>query len=140
MPPPVILNQTNLLELPVITNTLTVFHKDERTQVRYDNLYSHRNNTKVQTELDSIISGALMHYKNQKINKIIFASPINNRLSLGKTYYRSSRLTSLDEPYTHHSEESSPRRKIKEGFDLTSLKLTRGNNPTRHNLSLDQPI
>jgi hypothetical protein len=37
-----------------------------------------------------------MHYKNQKINKIIFASPINNRLSLGKTYYRTSRFASIE--------------------------------------------
>jgi hypothetical protein len=85
-----------MLELPVITNTLTTFPKEERAHIRCDNLYSHRSNKKVQTELDSIISGALMHYKNQKINKIIFASPINNRLSLGKTYYRTSRFASIE--------------------------------------------
>lgn len=94
-----------MFELPVITNTLTSFHKEERAPVKYNNLYSHRSNQKVQTELDSIITGALMHYKNQKINKIIFASPINNRLTLGKTYYRASRFASLDEPSTHRSLE-----------------------------------
>jgi len=45
-----------------------------------------------------IINGALKTFKNTKVNKIIFASPLTHRSNLGKTYYnsRESRYSTLD--------------------------------------------
>jgi len=42
--------------------------------------------SQVEVELDSIINETLINFKNQKINKIIFTTPISPRL--GKTYYK----------------------------------------------------
>lgn len=48
---------------------------------------------KIKNELDLIINQTLSQFKNQKVNRIIFASPLN---SLGRTQYRASELKTID--------------------------------------------
>ena len=40
----------------------------------------------MESELDTIINETLSNFKNQKINKIIFTSPVSSKL--GKSFYQ----------------------------------------------------
>lgn len=53
----------------------------------------------IDIELDSIITETLSNFKNQKINKIIFTTPITPRM--GKTYYP-------NKEYTHQQVKTYP--------------------------------
>lgn len=92
-------------ELPIITNAHSTFTSKSMHSKNVQEV-SQFSRKRLQNELDHIINGALMNYKNHQINKVIFASPLTNRLSLGRTYHRSSRFATLDfEPGRYHSPE-----------------------------------
>lgn len=71
-----------------------------------------------------IINGALKTFKNTKVNKIIFASPLTHRSNLGKTYYnsRESRYSTLDSDINNYY-SMQKRRNFKENND--SFKVDR---------------
>lgn len=74
------------IDLPPITNSFSpTSSKHKQPQKLIQTITGSFKGT-IESELDSIINDTLKNFKHEKINKIIFTSPITNRL--GKTYYR----------------------------------------------------
>jgi hypothetical protein len=67
-------------ELPPIVNSLPHIQR-EGPSPKMSTTITSQLKTSIEGELDSIINQTLSGFKNQKINKIIFTSPITNRLS-----------------------------------------------------------
>lgn len=82
------------MELPIIENTL--YTSKAPPPKRNEKFIGNLASRKLENELDEIINGALKSFKNQKINKVIFANPLTQRICLGKTYYKASRYSTVD--------------------------------------------
>ena len=82
------MNARNSAELPPIINALSPVPQVSSTKdvpELYQTITSQIRNAK-EHELDSIINQTLSNFKNQKINKIIFTTPMTNRI--GKTIHQ----------------------------------------------------